>query len=295
MKTGHKRLWRIAMASGLLITVAQQANAQVPYLHARWLAAVDYLNPDPNGPTQTVQTANHTALGPTFSPQTAQVSAAASGGAGSGSSRADFGSLGVYALASTSNPGGTPENGVRQSASSGQSSWADRATVDGLGQFALVDIQVNLVVNVAAFSIAASPWANTGAILSFTAHSKQWCVSMMSNLSELCGVDSSPLLIGRNESSFVVQAYSGNSVTFGADMSASVVVASYSQTHQFASSALVDAMNSAYSYYTVLTPGATLSWASGHDYSLPAVPEPATWATLLAGLGVLGLRRRKVR
>jgi PEP-CTERM motif len=33
----------------------------------------------------------------------------------------------------------------------------------------------------------------------------------------------------------------------------------------------------------------------GHDYALPAVPEPATWAVMLLGLAVLGARLRRAR
>lgn len=293
MKTGHKKRHGLsAMASGLLLVAALQASAQVPNLNARSLAAVDYNNPEPNGPTQQVQTDNKTSFGPTFSTLTAQAGAAALGGIGSGSSRADFGNLGVYALASTSNPAGSADSAVRQSASTGSSSWRDSATVAGLDQFTLVDIQVNVVVYVAAFSIATSSNANTQAGLDFTAHNNRWCVATMV---ALCPVGTGPLVVGRNELSFVVQAYGGSTLTIGADMSASTVVATYSPTTAFASTALVDALNSAHSYYTVLTPGATLNWASGHDYNLPAVPEPATWATLLAGLGVLGLRLRMAR
>jgi hypothetical protein len=293
MKTWHNnRHWLSAMASGLLLAAAPQASAQVPNLNVRSLAAVDYNNPDPSGPTQQVQSVNETSFGPTFSTLTAQADAAASGGTGGGRSRAYFGSLGVYALASTSNPAGPANSAVRQSASTGSSSWRDSATVAGLDQFTLVDIQVNVVVDVAAFSIATSPNANTQASLDFTAHNNRWCVATME---ALCPDGTSPLVVGRNELSLVFQAYGGSTLTIGADMSASAVVVTYSETTAFASTALVDAINSAHSYYTVLTPGATLNWASGHDYNLPAVPEPATYATLLAGLGLLSLRRRMAR
>ena len=293
MKAEHnKSHWPSAMAAGLLLAAALQASAQVPNLYVRSLAAVDYNNPDPNGPTQQVQTDNQVAFGPTFSTLSGRSDAAVLGGSGSGRSRADFGNLGVYALASTSNPPGPENSAVRQSSSTAQSGWRDSATVAGFDQYTLVDIQINVVVDVAAFSIAASPNPNTQASLSFSAHSREWCVATMV---ALCATDSAPLVVGRNELSFVIQGYGASTVTFGADMTATAVVATYSTTTAWASSALVDSMNSGHSYYTVLTPGATLNWASGNDYNLAAVPEPATWAILLAGLGVLGLRRRGAR
>ena len=62
--------------------------------------------------------------------------------------------------------------------------------------------------------------------------------------------------------------------------------------------AFVDAIHSAHSYFTVLTPGATMQWASDHDYSLPsvqAVPEPSTYVLMLASLGALGFVARRRR
>lgn len=293
MKTGHnKSHWPSATVAGLLFAAALQASAQVPNLYVRSLAAVDYNNPDPNGPTQQVQTDNQVAFGPTFPTLSGRSDAAVLGGSGSGRSRADFGNLGVYALASTSSPAGPENSAVRQSSSSAQSGWRDSAVVLGFDQFTLVDIQINVVVDVASISMAASPNANTQAALNFSTHSRQWCAATVVTA---CDTDATPLVVGRNALSFVIQAYGGSTVTFGADMTATAVVATYSPTTAFASSAQVSALNSAHSYYTVLTPGATLDWASGHDFSLPAVPEPATWAILLGGLGVLGLRRRGAR
>jgi PEP-CTERM motif len=49
-------------------------------------------------------------------------------------------------------------------------------------------------------------------------------------------------------------------------------------------------------YFDVLTTGASLDWASGHDYRLTSatpVPEPATSVLVAAGLAALALRRRR--
>ena len=59
----------------------------------------------------------------------------------------------------------------------------------------------------------------------------------------------------------------------------------------------INALNTAHSYFTVLTEGATVGWASGQDYSVPSatVPEPETYALLGIGLGLMGWvgRRRQ--
>lgn len=56
----------------------------------------------------------------------------------------------------------------------------------------------------------------------------------------------------------------------------------------FADAASVSAMYSLATGITVTTPGVTLGTASGHDYVLSAVPEPATLVSMLSGLLAVG-------
>lgn len=55
----------------------------------------------------------------------------------------------------------------------------------------------------------------------------------------------------------------------------------------------LDFSNSANLVGIVLPEGATASFASGAAYNVTAVPEPAEWAMLLAGLGLVGWRARR--
>jgi hypothetical protein len=59
----------------------------------------------------------------------------------------------------------------------------------------------------------------------------------------------------------------------------------------------IDASHTARIFLDPITPGIALRAQSGHDYSISAVPEPASWLMLLAGMATVGaaLRRRTVR
>lgn len=102
-----------------------------------------------------------------------------------------------------------------------------------------------------------------------------------------------PVEVGAKVGNFVPV---GASLGVGADNRAGMVddrgaVFSWgalSQTH-------IDASHTAQMFLDPITPGITLVAESGHDYSISAVPEPATWLTLLAGVATLGavLRRRR--
>lgn len=56
----------------------------------------------------------------------------------------------------------------------------------------------------------------------------------------------------------------------------------------------IDASHTARMFLDPITPGITLVADSGHDYSVSAIPEPATLSLMLGGLGLLaGARRRR--
>ena len=218
------------------------------------------------------------------------------------STRADYGSLGVLADVSVTNV--TPlylndpspnYSRSRQVLAQAWSSWDDSVSFVKAGApiGTVVDVRVNLVVDIEHVSALIDTLALTVASFSFTAHGNTWCLRANSPNYD-CPAGTPGLQVGHNEISFDLQVQTGMSYNWGAYMHAESVVESYSWTHPFDSIASIHAMNTAHSYYTVLTPNTSLLSASGHDYALPSpVPEPASYATLLIGLGLVGVQLRR--
>ena len=215
------------------------------------------------------------------------------------STRANYGSLGALADVSVSNVTPLDFRGSsthsRQVLAQAWSSWEDNVSFVNTGapSGTLVDVRVNLVVDIENISALLTDYAATVASLSFTAHGSTWCLQASSPHLGCAASTLGGLQVGRNEISFDLQVMTGMTHNWVTYMQTSSVVETHAQFYTFDSSASVRAMNTAYSYYTVLTPGATMSWASGHDYSMPAIPEPSTYALMLAGLGLVGWMGRK--
>lgn len=283
-----------AFALPLLFAAALPAGAQSTGLDAHARSSIIYVNPDPLGPTQVLQNADSIDYtGPTFAGQTATGNVAIAGATASGRSSANFGTLGAYSAVTVVNPGGLDPTGTRQGVADGWGTWSDAVTITRVGvpTGTPIDIRVDLVIHVADVSVLPSGWAISVAQVSFASNGMVWCLSQASPSHYGCGAGTLPLTVGRNDISFVTQMATGAN-TFAATLTASTVVEPYSNTVAFSSSALADAMNTAHSYYTALAPDTTLQSASGHVYA--PVPEPATWASLLVGLGLVSLRRRRL-
>ena len=230
----------------------------------------------------------------------------------SASARADYGSLGVAGTASLVNDAvsSTDANFSTRTGSvsaSSQATWEDQVTVGGApGSF--VDVLVNFVVDIHSFDISTfGGAAGNGFIRLDTNLSDQ---SFCMGIGGFCGPTDYALTLGTNLFSFTTRMAAGNLFTYNASFYGQVTAFQNISTDQDtlevvngmragSASTAYDALNTAQTYFTVLTPGATMSWASGHDYSAPVavtpVPEPSTYALMLAGLGLVGWmgRRRK--
>lgn len=104
------------------------------------------------------------------------------------------------------------------------------------------------------------------------------------------------LRVGRNFRIYDFDMAPGvNNLVYGRLSSASGLTSGNASLRAMGS-ASADAANTAHTYFQVLTPGVKLVSQSGHNYAAPilAIPEPSSWAMLLAGFGIAGfaLRRR---
>lgn len=218
----------------------------------------------------------------------------------SASGIADYGTLGVSAYATATNfAGGDWYTRTSQLIGRSWSKWGDTFTIGGeTGTY--VDIQINLIIDIHDFDQAASGSMFSSAYLTFnTSYSNPvygWCWEKGAN-GAACSY-SAPLHIGSNEIIFTTSILAGTTSIWESSLFADAVV--YNPAIG-AGEVNINALNTAHTYFTVLTEGATMEWESGNDYSIPsavppsAVPEPATYTMLLAGLGLLGwtVRRRK--
>jgi hypothetical protein len=230
--------------------------------------------------------------------------------------KSDYGTLGVSARSTMVNtipflPNTDPTTTrTRQALASASSSWTDTFTlVNGNAAVGTpVRLLTTMVVDISELS-SFGDGSNAlfyGMLRFFTSNQPGagWCAISAGGVGAdsveqgaCSGLDA--LHVGRNLISFETEMTVGEH-TWAAHLDAESQVVSEDWLNRAEGTGWVDAIHTAHSYFTVLTPNASIEWASGQDYSVPSaavtVPEPQTYAMLGVGLGLMGWvrRRRKV-
>lgn len=208
--------------------------------------------------------------------------------------KADYGALGVSAHTTATNV--TPQEGqppytyTNQLLAQTTSRWDDTVHFD-VPAGTLVDVKVDVSIDIAAASLTASPLMRSTGYLSYTIAGQSYCWnedSFYPQGSGICGGATALLHAGHNAFSFVASMSSGSPL--GGLLYAEAQQLPYGLG---TGSTDIEALSTAHTYLTVLTPGVTLTSSSGHDYSAMPVPEPATYLMLAVGLAVLGWGARR--
>jgi hypothetical protein len=160
--------------------------------------------------------------------------------------------------------------------------------IDIADAFAFVDDSANIIPN-----RVVSTYSSAKLIFDFQGNSA--CLGPFAGRTDASPcANSAALHIGHNVLTDDVQLRVGQSVTLGATL---VGQAFYYDSYSYSAGigrAGVDALGTAHSYVSPLSPDVAIVSGSGASYLAPGVPEPGSWAMLVAGFGVIGatLRRR---
>jgi hypothetical protein len=216
----------------------------------------------------------------------------------SSSFKADYGTIGVATSAALENtPGQTRFASVAEA--NALASWID--TISFAGEPGQVAYRMTAIVDISEAFAESAYLMGAGSDLLFTfgptTAAKFACFSIgmeTLGLSRPACANATTLTIGRNVITYDSLAMVGAAINVAGQLEGRSLVYG-TAAFMGANQTFLDALNTAHTYFTVLTPGASLVSASGHDYTLPAlggVPEPASWAFMLAGFGMIGFNLR---
>ncbi len=220
------------------------------------------------------------------------------------SARANYGALGV--AGSAAGGGGQPRVN-----SLADAIWLDSFTIlsSTLSAGSNVTVRVTQIIDIhSLFAVSAGRYPITGSQILFSSHIFNFgdlgnaCTSISVDgfgnydANGQCHQPGTTLLhIGKNIITKDIIVPVGETRPLTARLSGTSLYYNAFSSPSGAGSSGFDVFNTAHSYLTVLTPGASVNAFSGHNYALPAVPEPASWALMIIGFGSIGGRLRRQR